>query len=151
LDGGKGNDVLDARGSTAPNVLLGGDGNDTQYGGSGRDILVGGLGADLLRGGDNDDVLIGGTTEFDGDLATSSVIVDEWSRTDANYSTRIDHLFGTSTGGLNQIQGVDKYLNATTLHNDGVADDLYGEGGSDWFISWTGDRANDRKNGERLT
>src|SRR5205085_1602097 len=148
LDGGKGNDLVDARGSTGDNVLLGGDGNDTQYGGSGRDILVGGLGADLLRGGDDDDVLIGGTTDYDGDLTAWSVIVDEWSRTDANYATRVDHLFGAASGGMNHIQGNYKYLNGSTLHNDGAIDELYGEGGTDWFISWSGDRPNDRKNNE---
>lgn len=151
LDGGSGNDLVDARGSTGDNVLVGGAGGDTQYGGSGRDILVGGLGADLLRGGDDEDILIGGSSDFDNDLAAWDVIVDEWSRTDASYGTRIDHLFGTLSGGLNQVLGSYKYLNGTTLDNDSVADDLYGEGNNDWFIAWSGDRVNDRKNGERLT
>ena len=33
---------------------------------------------------------------------------------------RIDHLFGTASGGLNQIQGSYKYLNASTLLDDGA-------------------------------
>jgi PKD repeat protein len=151
LDGGAGNDLLDARSSAGDNVLLGGGGADTQFGGTARDILIGGLGADLLRGGNGEDVLIGGTTDFDSDLAAWDVIVDEWSRTDASYTTRMDHLLGTLSGGLNQVQGSFKYLNGSTLDNDGVADDLYGEGNNDWFIAFSGDRANDRKNGERLT
>jgi PKD repeat protein len=151
LDGGAGNDLVDARGSTGANVVLGGAGNDTLYGGSGRDILVGGLGADVLHGGDDDDVLIGGMTDFDADQAAWGAIVNEWSRTDANYSTRVDHLSGAAAGGLNQVGGVYKYLTASTMHTDGSVDDLYGENGSDWFISWSGDVIHDRKNGERVT
>lgn len=147
LDAGRGNDLVDARGSTGANVLLGVDGNDTQYGGSGRDILIGGLGADLLRGGDGEDILIGGSSDHTTDLAAWTAIVNEWARTDASYGNRIDHLLGTLAGGLNGTY----FLNATTLDNDGVADTLYGEGNNDWFITWPGDQAADRKNAERLT
>src|SRR5207244_12122204 len=60
LFGGDGNDTLDAGGSTANNVLVGGAGADALTGGSGRDLLIGGAGADTLRGGGGDDILIGG-------------------------------------------------------------------------------------------
>ena len=92
-------------------------------------------------------MLIGGTTDSDADLATWAVIVDEWSRTDASYSDRIDHLSGTLPGGRNQW----KFLTAATVHDDGAIDDPYGEGNNDWFIARTGDRVNDRKNGERTS
>ncbi len=49
--GGDGNDTINAQGSTANNILVGGAGNDALTGGSGRDILIGGLGADVLHGG----------------------------------------------------------------------------------------------------
>src|SRR5205823_5933472 len=65
LFGGAGNDTLDASGSSAANVLVGGDGDDVLVGGSGRDILIGGQGADALTGGGGDDLLMGGFTSFD--------------------------------------------------------------------------------------
>jgi PKD repeat protein len=148
LSGGAGNDVLDAREATGNDVLLGGDGTDTQYGGAGRDILVGGLGADQLRGGDGDDVLIGGSTDHDADLTAWAVLQDEWSRTNASYATRVDHLLGAVSGGLNGTT----FLNASTLDNDGGSvDNLSGDANDDWFVLWPGDRANDRKTGERVT
>lgn len=130
-----------------PAGALGGAGNDTVTGGSDRDILVGGLGSDVLSGGSGEDVLIGGTTDHDGNLAAWSAIVDEWSRTDVTYANRIDHLFGTLGGGRNG----STYLNGSTLHDDGVADTLTGDGNTDWFLTWALDRVTDKKNGERVT
>jgi Ca2+-binding RTX toxin-like protein len=147
LYGGGGDDLLDARESVGDNVLLGGAGNDTALGGSDRDVLIGGLGADLLRGGDGEDILVGGTTDHDDNLAAWWAVMNEWARTDAGYAARIDHLFGTLAGGLNGTN----FLNRSTMDDDGVADDLYGEGGNDWFLVWAGDRPNDRKNNERRT
>jgi PKD repeat protein len=147
LDGGSGNDTLDARDADGPAVLIGGAGNDTLYGGDGRDFLVGGLGGDTLRGGNNDDVLIGGSTDHDDDLAAWGLLLDEWTRTNVSYNNRIDHLLGTLSGGLNG----NVFLNGSTMDNDGVVDNLYGQGSSDWFVVWVGDRANDRSSSERLT
>src|SRR5207249_8578031 len=48
LFGDAGNDTLDARGSTANNILVGGAGTDTLQGGSGRDLLIGGADVDTL-------------------------------------------------------------------------------------------------------
>ncbi|HVK14622.1 MAG TPA: hypothetical protein VM597_38140, partial [Gemmataceae bacterium] len=121
---------------------------DTQYGGDGRDILVGGLGADLLRGGSGEDVVIGGATDHDADLTAWAALQDEWSRSNVPYATRIDHLLGAVPGGLNGTT----FLNASTMADDGgPIDDLYGEGGDDWFVLWSADRANDKKNAERVT
>jgi Ca2+-binding RTX toxin-like protein len=58
VDGGDGNDVLDASGSPANVTLLGGAGNDTLLGAAGNDVLDGGAGDDSLVGGGND-VLVG--------------------------------------------------------------------------------------------
>src|SRR5262249_20644886 len=62
---GSGGDILDARGSTANNVLQGGGGKNTLHGGLGRDLLIAGLGASHLNAGSGDDILIGGWTAYD--------------------------------------------------------------------------------------
>jgi hypothetical protein len=71
LDGGDGNDLLNASGATGPATLSGGTGNDTLIGGSDSDSISGGSGEDLIdgRGGsntldggaDNDTILVSGT------------------------------------------------------------------------------------------
>jgi hypothetical protein len=150
--GGGGGDTLDATGSTAATVLVGGAGNDTLLGGSGNDILIGGLGSDTLHGNGGDDILIGGTTSYDGNLAALCALQREWGRTDASYSARVSHLQGVA-GGLN---GSDVLTTATVL-DDGVADTLYGDVGTDWFFARTSgstphrDRVQDRISGEVLT
>ena len=77
LNGGAGNDSLDASAVLASVTLIGGDGNDTLMSGrsgdlldggdgidrlvagAGNDLLLGGGGVDSLEGGDGDDVLFG--------------------------------------------------------------------------------------------
>lgn len=130
LLGGAGNDKLDATGSTAANVLSGGDGTDTLMGGVGRDVLLGGAGADVLRGGGGDDVLIGNPTDFDASLAALNALIAEWGRTDAAYNSRSNHLRGLEPGGLNGTY----LLNTVTIHNDAAIDQLYGEAGLDLFF-----------------
>ena len=63
--------------------------------------MIGGTGADLLQGGGGDDLIIGNGTAFDSDLTALLALMAEWGRTDANYETRVNHLKGTLTGGLN--------------------------------------------------
>ena len=63
VDGGTGNDWIDARGvasSKATLNLRGGEGNDTIIGGAGHDSLDGGNGDDLLVGSVGNDTLLGG-------------------------------------------------------------------------------------------
>jgi Ca2+-binding RTX toxin-like protein len=72
IEGGAGNDVIDASsmpaaapaltldGGDGDDVLRGGAGNEHLLGGAGDDVLVGGAGDDILDGGAGDDVLIGG-------------------------------------------------------------------------------------------
>src|SRR5262249_62004501 len=104
---------------------------------------------DVLRGG-GDDLLVGGTTAYDSDQISLALLRLELIRTDADYLTRIDHLSGSSPGGLNG----NAVLNAQTVHEDGAADDLWGEAGQDWFVLAGGanpDRANDPETGEIAT
>jgi len=60
LDGGAGDDILDASRATRSVTLIGGAGNDILLGGRGNDLLVGGDGYDILIGGCGDDTLLGG-------------------------------------------------------------------------------------------
>jgi len=149
--GGDGNDTVDAGGSTANNVLVGGAGNDAFTGGSGRDLLIGGLGADTLRGGGGDDILIGAYTDYDTNVTALLAVMQEWGRTDADYATRVKHLSGTLSGGRNGSY----YLKTATVHDDNAVDSLYGEAGTDWFFARkTGlskDKVNDLSTGEVVT
>jgi hypothetical protein len=151
LFGGDGNDTLDTSGSSANNVLEGGAGDDTLKAGGGRDLLVGGLGADVLHGADGDDILIGGTTDHDNNLAALNAIMAEWGRTDADHATRVKHLSGTLSGGLNAAT----LLTASTVHDDAAIDTLFGEGGSDWFFAKLSglnqDKVKDQTAGEIIT
>ncbi|MDA0590143.1 MAG: leishmanolysin-related zinc metalloendopeptidase [Planctomycetota bacterium] len=57
IDGGVGNDVIN--GSDGPETLRGGDGDDMINGGGGNDVLDGGNGNDWMNGGAGDDTLRG--------------------------------------------------------------------------------------------
>ncbi len=73
VEGGAGNDVLNASaqanacvkvlldGGDGDDFLQGGAGKDVLAGGSGNDTLIGGSGANILYGGDGDDVLSAGS------------------------------------------------------------------------------------------
>lgn len=129
--GGGGGDTIDASGSSADDVLIGGLGDDLLIGGSGRDLLIGGGGADRLVGGRGEDILIGGTTDYDSDLAALNAIMAEWGRTDLSFNERIAQIDGSSSGGLNGSY----VLNATTVHDDGASNVLVGRSGRDWFFA----------------
>jgi Ca2+-binding RTX toxin-like protein len=124
---GNGNDVLNAMGSSAGNVLVAGGGADRLIGGLGSDILIGGSGKSTLQAGSGGDILIGGTTNFDNNAAALASVLAEWTRTDIDYATRIAHLNGSMSAGLNTV-----LLNSTTVQANGQADNLYGGAGLDW-------------------
>jgi Ca2+-binding RTX toxin-like protein len=73
LQGGAGNNILDAsaftlgsvtlQGGAGNDVLIGGRGNDVLFGGDGNDTLIGGAGDDDLRGEAGDDILNGGAED----------------------------------------------------------------------------------------
>jgi hypothetical protein len=125
--GGSANDIL--TGDAGNSILVGGAGNDTLTAGTGRAILIGGVGSDTLTGGPADDILLGGTTSYDLNPTALLAIMKEWQRTDETYQQRIDHLGGTTLGGLNGTFN----LKATTVHDDASADTLTGGLGMDWF------------------
>jgi Ca2+-binding RTX toxin-like protein len=154
LFGGDGNDILDAGGSTANNALVGGAGADALTGGSRGDLLIGSLGADTLRGGAGDDILIGGYTDYDANLTALCAIMKEWSRTDANYTTRVNHLNGSLSGGLNGSYRLTAKT-VKTVNDDASVDSLFGEAGLDWFFARTSgktkDKVNDKSSGEVVT
>ena len=137
LYGGAGNDII--TGGNGPGILLGGDGNDRLNAGNSRDILIGGTGSDTLQAGNGDDILIAAGSSYDERTpanlqALLCAIGREWLRTDLAYQARIDHLTGTTPGGLNGMI----YLKATppgqTVFDDISQDRLTSAHGSDWFL-----------------
>ncbi len=127
LYGGAGNDRL--KGGAGDDVLLGEAGDDLLVGGSGRDLLIGGTGADRIVGNAGDDILIAGITYFDNKEHGLCAIMKEWTRGDASYEVRIDHL--TNGTGLN---GSAVRLNGATVGHDASDDVLTGSSGLDWFL-----------------
>jgi autotransporter-associated beta strand protein len=130
LDGGDGDDQLDARGTTVGAVLLGGAGGDVLFGGQGRDILIGGTDKDKLHAEGQEDIVLGGSTAHDKDLEALDALLAEWGRGDVDRKTRIRHLTGQSAGGLNG----DALLTATTVIDDAARDKVFALDGFDWEI-----------------
>jgi peptidoglycan/xylan/chitin deacetylase (PgdA/CDA1 family) len=153
--GGTGTVTLDARGSTADNVLTGGRGTNTLYGGASRDLLIAGLGTSILNAGSTDDILIGGWTDYD--LTSTAMTYDqkiraleavmaEWGSAD-DYPTRVNAL--TQGGGLNGSIA----LNAQTAHENGHADTLNGASSPalDWFLAGAIDLVKNKRSDEIQT
>ncbi|HVT88930.1 MAG TPA: hypothetical protein VHD56_08770 [Tepidisphaeraceae bacterium] len=135
IKGGKGNDIVE-----------GGAGNDSIQGNDGRDILVGGLDNDRLDGGAGDDILDGGSTNYDNNPAALAALLREWTRTDADYNTRVTHI--SNGTGLNTPFKLD----VNTVHSgSGNPDTLTGGADKDFFfMSAKGDVATDRVSTEKL-
>jgi autotransporter-associated beta strand protein/parallel beta-helix repeat protein len=156
--GGTSNETLSVAGSTANNVVIGGGGTNQITGGLGRDMLIAGLGSSKLYAGSGDSILIGGTTDYDltstamtYDLKIQALeaIMSEWGRTDADYATRVAHLSGTISGGLNG----SAFLNISTVHSNHVADTLFGAPSPalDWFFADISDLVKNSHTGEVTT
>jgi Ca2+-binding RTX toxin-like protein len=134
--GGDGNDSIS--GGNGNGVQLGGNGDDTLSTGNGRDVLIGGTGADTLKGGNGDDILIAGPTTYDAVTAANQAglcaIEKEWNRGDASYTTRISHLTGATSGGLNGSSKLTTTGAGRTVLDDTSKDTLTGGLGQDWFL-----------------
>jgi Ca2+-binding RTX toxin-like protein len=141
--GGAGDDTI--TGNALGNILVGGAGNDVINGGSGRSLLIGGGGADTVTGGSADDIVIGGTTNYDLNTAALQSILNEWQRTDKSYADRITDLRNGT--GLN---GSNKLIFGTTVHDDGAANVLTGGLGMDWFFMGAVDVITDLMPGEQV-
>jgi Ca2+-binding RTX toxin-like protein len=136
--GGAGNDTVNGGGGS--DVIVGGDGNDSINGNSGRDILLGSNGSDKLSGGNDDDILDAGTTNYDNDIPSLCKLQDEWTRTDKNYTFRVQHI--TQGGGKN---GTVKLNASTTFSSKALKDTLGGGSGSDLFLAaMSGDKITDK-------
>src|SRR5262249_30431637 len=75
-------------------------------------------------------ILIGGYTDYDSNVTALLAIMKEWGRTDVSYTTRVKHLNGSLSGGLNGSYR----LTRTTVHDDNALDYLYGGAGVGWFV-----------------
>ena len=108
---------------------------------------IGGNGADKLTGQYNDDILVGGRTKWDDYPARLVDMLPEWLLTNVDYTTRVGHLNGTTTGDQNrgvllEYRTVNNVLQQT-VYDDGVPDTLTGSGGSDWYVANQTDVLND--------
>ena len=120
---------------------------DRLIGGQGQDILIGGGGQATLQAGAGGDILIGGTTAYDNNTAALAAVLAEWSRIDIDYATRIAHLTGSLSGGLNG----SNVLSSGTVHSNGLADNLYGGAGMDWYFAGVMDVFFNKTSGEVVT
>jgi ELWxxDGT repeat protein len=79
IEGGSGNDLIDASESDMPMFLSGGEGDDELLGGTVDDVLDGGAGNDVLDGGLGSDDVDGGTgnNEVISDVADGVVVLNE--------------------------------------------------------------------------
>jgi len=144
VHGGSGADTL--TGNATGNVLIGGGGADTISGGNGRSVLIGRNGNDKIKGGNADDIIIGGSTDFDANYTALASILAEWQSNNP-YTTRISHLKGNSSGGLN---GGNILTFGGTVHDDGTTTSLTGGAGSDWFFTGANSSITDRQAGEQV-
>jgi hypothetical protein len=140
LFGGNGDDHLQAGGGNT--LLLGGAGNDHLEGGNARDVLIGGTGQDHLESKGGQDILIAGSTDFDNNLTALCHITMTWNATGPGYAAR--------------VAALSSILNSSTVHDDGVQDQLDGGSDLDWYFAHvTGAGAKDKisglKSGEVVT
>ena len=129
VNGGEGNDLLDASERTTPARLFGGAGNDKILGGSGDDVLVGDdwgtEGDDILDGGGGEDQLDPGAGDDDvGGGAGVDLL---------NFEGRPgDDVVDPSAGNLQTVEQTDVFSSIERFS-------LYGDDGDDTILGLTGD------------
>lgn len=152
VNGGEGNDTLDASaavrgltlvGGTGADSLVGGKGNDSLDGGDGDDIFIGNGGADVFTGGaDNDSADYSARTA--GVTVSKNNVADDGApgeRDDVRSDVEIvvgsrgnDLLIGSiNRDTLMGMEGND------TLRGGASRDNLYGDGGNDLLQGEDGD------------
>jgi len=136
LIGGKSNETLDASGSNANNVLVGGNGTNSLKGGSGRDILIGGPNYGVLQGGSNQDILLSGTTSYAlnyagayTNIAALNALMAEWANSTESIATRETNL--QNGGGANGAT----VLNVNTVQTDVPAELIEPGSSQNWLIN----------------
>jgi Ca2+-binding RTX toxin-like protein len=103
-------------------IVVGGAADDIVHGDGGNDILIGGTGTDTLWGGEDEDILIGGSLTNTTTAAVRNLRADWIAPTP--FWTRVAAMRARLTAGVVE---------------DTAADNLYGEGGLDWFWGvWVG-------------
>jgi uncharacterized repeat protein (TIGR01451 family) len=148
ITAGTGTVTVDASGSLANNILIGGPGHVTLTAGSGSDILIGGAGTAVLRAGAGSDLLIGGTTNYDANTVALMQLMDEWGNPATSYLTRIEHLTGALPDGANAPTA---FLNRATAHSGSAVSRLIGAGALDWFLGRSPDVVENLVSGEVIT
>jgi Ca2+-binding RTX toxin-like protein len=145
VEGGQGDDYLDASTLQSAATLIGGSGNDTMFGGlsndtlqggDGRDSINGGAGNDSIDGGADNDILVGGagSDRVIGGLGDDFILaVDD---------DRADYLFGGP--GNDAIDGGP----GNDTINDGAGDDTIESGeGNDTLVRGGGNDTSQNLNG----
>ena len=113
-------------------------------------MLIGGQGTDTLDAGDGDDLLLAMMWTHEDNQAALQAIHAEWTRDDAGYDGKRDHLIGAAGDGLNG----GFVFGRATLVDDDAKDTLKGSTGRDLFFATLGgpkkDNVKDRKSDEDL-
>ncbi len=144
IQGGSGNNIINAAAYSGNTILDGGLGNDSITGGTGRDIIFGGTGTDSLDGRSGEDILIGGGTSLDIAGSAGSLIADEWFGGSA-YAVRVGNL--RNGGGAN---GSIRFT-TTNTPTDAATDTIFGGADLDWFWTYTpSDSLRDRTSSESV-
>ena len=115
-DGGGGNDLI--AGGAGEDLIQGGAGDDDLYGGDNDDFVIGGPGLDDLYGGLGNDILVGGTAAVVSGSDSLRKVLTDWNPA------------ASGTGGYANLRS------RLVITDDGVADRLRGDAGTDWF--WVG-------------
>jgi hypothetical protein len=168
VQGGSGNDVIEVTttlgtplfiragagddyivGGTAADIILGEDGDDIIYGGQNRDLLIGGAGNDVIYGGGVNlpdtaagDLIIGVSTIYDAIDQSLIAISQEWARTNATLTQRVQNL-SRGTGGLPVVNG-------TIMINDLARNQFVGYSSQDWIWGSSLDYVRNRDDFRRL-
>jgi Ca2+-binding RTX toxin-like protein len=126
LQGGAGDDLLDASDATGAVTLCGGDGNDTLIGGRAADLLFGDAGDDLLSGGIGNDTMSGGTGN---DVFDDTVGGNQFNGGAGLDSIRIE---GVWTLGVSDANST--FISIELVIGAGSSDVLTGTSGDDLFV-----------------